>query len=647
MCGITGFYSTQKLREHKRFHAIAKAMSDVLTLRGPDSAGIWQGKDLPIVLAHRRLAIVDLSAEGHQPMESSSGRYVLTYNGEIYNFLALRKALEQSGIVFRGRSDTEVILAGVEVWGLNLTLQKMHGMFALALWDRKEKQLHLIRDRLGKKPLYVGWAGKMLVFGSELKALAAHPDFKADINRDSLALYLRYGYVPAPHCIYKNIWQLPAGFRLALDVSALRPGENLEARMEPYWHHLRVLEEARAKATPRTEGQILKEFEALLSLCVKERMISDVPLGAFLSGGIDSSLIVALMQKESPTSVKTYSIGFDEAGFDEAGFAKKIAAHLGTDHHELYLRPEDARDVIPELPQIYDEPFADISQIPTYLVSKFARRDVTVALSGDGGDEMLGGYNRHIVTPAIIRKMKLLPLPVRKLMAKLIKSVPIKTLDLANFDQLKRGEHLHKIAEILPLSSQQEIYRALVSQWQSPLELLARDRAQEPQTLLERAEWKPSGLSFAEEMMYDDALTYLPGDILTKVDRASMAVSLEARAPLLDARLYEYVWSLPEHVKIRNGQGKWLLREVLKRHVPAALFERPKQGFSIPVSDWLRGPLREWADELLRSERLVQEGFLNAPLVHKAWEDHQKGAGNYGTRLWTILMFQTWLERWG
>ncbi len=646
MCGITGFYQFKSKRGRETLAAIGENMAATMIHRGPDSGSLWQDPVVPLLLAHRRLAIIDLSAEGAQPMISPSERYVITFNGEIYNFLSLRKELESHGVHFRGHSDTEVILAGIDHWGLNLTLQKMNGMFAFALWDRRQKTLHFGRDRLGKKPLYIGWAGDALVFSSELKALRAHPDFNPAINRDTLALFMRYGYVPAPHCIYEHVWSLPPGFRMTLDFEQTKPGVNLKPLMESYWHHLRVLEECHNRIINKPDKEITDEFEALLSSCVSDRMVSDVPLGAFLSGGIDSSAIVALMQKQARQPVKTYSIGFKEAGFNEAEHAKKIAAHLGTDHHEIMLGANEAGGLVPYLGGMYDEPFADISAIPTFLVSQFARRDVTVALSGDGGDEMLGGYNRHFTAPKIWKRVKLMPMPLRHILHGGITALPTETWDKILRPLLgpQGGERIHKAASIMGLKTPEEVYRRLISRWDDPESILVDGI--EPETFLTQPEWQPSHLTFSERMMYGDALSYLPGDVLTKVDRASMATSLEVRAPLLDRRIYEYVWRLPEHIKIRGSKGKWLLREVLARHVPRDMFERPKQGFTMPAGEWLRGPLREWAEELLNERRLREEGYLEPTIIRKTWQEHLQGRGQHTEKLWTALMFQSWHERW-
>ncbi|GJL85855.1 MAG: asparagine synthetase B [Micavibrio sp.] len=644
MCGITGIYSAKDSQDRQALDRLSSAMTATLSHRGPDGTGTWQDPDLPLVFGHHRLAVLDLSELGHQPMESESGRYVICYNGEVFRYLEIRKELEKSHVTFRGRSDTEVILAAIDHWGLNLALQKIEGMFAFALWDRKDKQLHLVRDRLGKKPLYVGWAGQSLVFTSELKALHTHPDFKPVVNRKALTAFMRYGYTPAPLCIYEGVWSLPAGFRMSICADLISPGSDLENFMESYWHHLRALEEQQQKYVKKSDEETINEFEKLLTTCTKDRMISDVPLGAFLSGGVDSSSVVALMQKISSNPVKTYSIGFEEQGYDEAGHAKKIAAHLGTDHHEHYLSAKDALDVIPKLPDIYDEPFADISQIPTYLISKYARENVTVALSGDGGDEMLGGYNRHFIGPKLWHSMRFMPQPVRRMLASIIGGTSIEKWNSLAPSKPQFGERMHKVGSILGMNTQEDIYQKLISQWDAPADLVIG--GSEPLTPLTDPEWQPEDMSFAARMMYWDALSYLSNDILVKVDRASMATSLEIRAPLLDRRIYDYVWTLPENMKIRNGQGKWLLKQVLHRHVPKELFERPKQGFSVPIDSWLRGELRDWAENLLDEKRLDEEGYLNTKIIRDIWEHYLDGHGNHAGQLWTVLMFQAWKERW-
>ena len=622
---------------------MAQTMTDCITHRGPDSAGIWQDPDLPLVLGHRRLAILDLSEEGHQPMTSAGERYMIAYNGECYNHLELRQALEEAGVKFKGRSDTETILAAIEHWGFGQTLQKLNGMFAFALWDRKDRVLHFARDRLGKKPLYIGWAGKTLVFGSELKAIHAHPDFTPEINPEGLGIYMRFGYLIAPHCIYKNIWQLPAGHHLSLDLQTLKPNAQLPDQMQPYWDHIQIMNAARANRIDKPESEVVDALEALLSDCVKSRMISDVPLGAFLSGGIDSSAVVALMQKTSSQPVKTYSIGFEEAGFNEAEHAKEIANYLGTDHHEHYLSAQDSLDIVPSLATMYDEPFADASAIPTYLVSKFAREDVTVALSGDGGDEMFGGYNRHVMAPKIWAKMRLLPRPLRKVLAASIRTVPQdRWCNILPKTRPHMGRSMHKLAEVIEQKSPPGIYDSLVTHFQTPP---LANPAEMP-ALYHESDDGIESLSFAEKMMIWDALQYLPYDIMTKVDRASMAVSLEARAPLLDYRVFEYAWRLPIEMKIHDGKGKHILREVLARHVPRELFERPKQGFSVPIGEWLKGPLREWAEDLLEPQNMRNVPVLDTRAVYTMWQAHKAGRADYPMQLWTILMFQAWQRAW-
>lgn len=648
MCGFTGFLSRNSSLSRFERHDIGTAMADAMLSRGPDAGDVWQDPDVPCVLGHRRLAIIDLSAEGAQPMESASGRYVITFNGEVYNFLELRASLEEQGVQFRGRSDTEIMLAAIEQWGLNLALQKFGGMFAFALWDRKERVIHFARDRMGKKPLYLGWAGKTLVFGSELKALRAHPDFKAVLNTDALPLYFRGGYVPAPYSVYQNVWSLKPAHRLTLPLDALDGGADLAALMQPYWSHLEAMQQAKTHMNHDLSDQDqIEAFDTLLGACVEERMMSDVPLGAFLSGGIDSSCVVALMQKQADRPVRTYTIGFDEAGFNEAVYARKVAAHLGTDHHEMHISAQDALQVIPKLSTMYDEPFADISAIPTYLVCQFARQDVTVALSGDGGDEMLGGYNRHVMGPRIRRRTAPMPSILRHRASDMITAMPVNLLNKLMPMLPQAGVRLHKMADMLKLDGEGDIYRALTSRWQDPYGLVsgAKER-NEPQMALDDPYLHLDGLSFAEKMMFWDTQSYLPDDILVKVDRASMAVSLEARAPLLDKKIFDHVWSLPEDMKIRNGKGKWLLREVLARYVPRELFERPKQGFAMPVGEWLRGDLRDWAESLLDAQSIEADGLLNAAEIHKVWSEHKAGRGNHAERLWAVLMFQSWKEKW-
>lgn len=641
MCGITGFYATNNERSRTELHVIGKAMTDALIHRGPDSGDLWQDPDCSLVLGHRRLAILDLSKHGAQPMSSASGRYVIVFNGEIYNHLSLRKDLEAKGAVFHGHSDTETLLAAVEIWGLNRTLQKINGMFAFALWDRKNRVIDFARDRFGKKPLYLGWAGKHLVFASEVKAFHMHPEFDAQIDKKSTALYMRYSCVPAPFSIFKNVWQLAPGCRMTFDMNSVEAGADLRSLMQPYWSARDILRDAKNHPNSKSEGEIVEEFEELLTQSVKDRMISDVALGAFLSGGIDSSCIVALMQKISPRPVHTYTIGFDDAAYDEAGYAAKIALHLGTHHHEHTCTPQDALDVIPKLPHMYDEPFADQSAIPTFLVSEFARRDVTVALSGDGGDEMLGGYSRHVSGPKIWSLMRPLPQFMRSILTKGITSFSPEQWQNLRKNKPLFGKHMHKAAAMLSLETREDIYTRLTSTWDE-LPTLSHNDAKLDDDVLPSV----AGLGFAEDIMLWDTMTYLPNDILTKVDRASMAVSLEARAPLLDPRIYNFVWRLPMKYKIRDGKGKWLLRQVLGKHVPRELFERPKQGFNVPVGEWMRSSLREWAEDLLDAQHIKEQGLLDADHVRRIWQEHLNGHGNHAEGLWGVLMFQAWHKHW-
>lgn len=645
MCGIAGFYSTVP-GDRREFHAIGGYMQNAVAHRGPDDFGIWQDPDLPLVMAQRRLSIIDLSADGHQPMASHTGRYVVVYNGEIYNYLELRAELEAKGHIFKGRSDTEVMITAFEHWGVNQALQKIGGMFATVLWDREKRQLHFIRDRFGKKPMYVGWGRKSLIFASELKAFHAHPDFEAVVNREALTLYMRYGYVCAPYSIFKGVWQVLPGARLTIDLDGLKPGGDLGAMMEPYWYLPRIVEERRAHPNRHSEQDIILEFESMLKKAVAQRMIADVPLGAFLSGGIDSSTIVALMQAQSAEPVKTFSIGFEEAGYDESKHAAAVAAHLGTDHREFMVTAQQALDVVPKLPDIYDEPFADSSQIPTYLVSKLARDHVTVVLTGDGGDEILGGYQRHTHVPQMWSKIGWLPAPLRGLAGDMLRKIPMETYDRMMPNHPQFGRRMHRLALLAGKRTPAEVYSSLVDAWDNPEDVVLGGRM--PMIPLNDPAWQPRGLSFTESMIYGDTLSYRPNDLMVKADRATMAVALEARAPLMDHLLCEYSWSLPMHMKIRGLTGKWLLRQVLKKHVPTAMFERPKMGFGIPVNEWLRGPLREWGGDILSPAKIRAQGWLDADIVTKAWNDHQAGVTAHGnaTHLWSVLMFQAWYDRW-
>lgn len=628
MCGLTGFLtgSCDRLSDVDARGALRR-MATAIVSRGPDSDGYWLDIKSGIGLAHRRLAIVDLSESGAQPMQSVSGRYVLAFNGEIYNHLSLRKALEHEGLIstsWRGHSDTETLLACFDAWGFETTLQRAVGMFAVAVWDRSECKLTLARDRMGEKPLYWGWQGETLLFCSELKALKAYPSFEAKINRDALALLLRYSYIPAPHSIYQGIYKLPAGQYVTIPVGATSD----EVQPRAYWRFIDAVERGLAQPFSGQDIDAIQALEHQLSNSIAEQMLADVPLGAFLSGGVDSSTIVALMQKQSSKGVRTFAIGFNEPGYNEAEYAKEVALHLGTDHTELYVGAGEALDVIPKLPLIYCEPFADSSQIPTYLVSQMARQHVTVALSGDAGDELFGGYNPYQFAPKIWKQLAHVPLPVRKALRHGLTGVPMPS-------------KLAKLREVMAAATPQDFYRCLLSHWLEPEQVVVG--AREPASWMNASDFWPKVDSFEHWMMALDAQTYMPDDILVKVDRAAMANSLETRVPMLDHRVVELAWSLPLHMKIRNGQGKWILRQVLYRHVPRELIERPKKGFSIPLGQWLRGPLRDWAEALLDSNRLQNEGFLNPLPIQKVWQDHLQGRRDHSIRLWSVLMFLAWL----
>jgi asparagine synthase (glutamine-hydrolysing) len=646
MCGITGFWDISKQFSGEHLDETIQKMSKTLLHRGPDDGGIWTDVEVGVALGHRRLSIVDLSPLGHQPMMSANGRYMVVFNGEIYNFLELRRELTQLGHNFRGHSDTEIMLAGFSEWGLDQAIRRFNGMFAFALWDRQKRILHLGRDRLGEKPLYYGWQGSTFLFTSELKALKAHPNFRAEINRDALTQFFRYSYLPAPYSIYQGIYKLPPGTLLSWN--------GIDAHPDPvtYWSAREVAELGIAEPFMGSESEAVIQLEALLREAVGLRMVADVPLGAFLSGGIDSSTIVALMQAQSSQPVKTFTIGFNEEAYNEAKHAKAVAKHLGTDHTELYVNPKEALEVIPKLPFLYDEPFSDVSQIPTFLVSQLAKQQVTVSLSGDGGDELFAGYNRYLFGRKIWQAIGWIPTTVRKNSARALTSVSpqnwnrgfanVNALLPSRIKQPEFGNKLHTFSEIMALPNPTAIYTKLVSHWEDPKALVIDGL--EPPTILSNSQNWPHLLDFTQCMMYFDTVTYLPDDILVKVDRASMGVSLEGRIPFLDHRLVEFAWRLPLSMKIRNGQGKWLLRQVLYKYVPPTLVERPKVGFGVPINSWLRGPLRDWAEELLNENRLKNEGFFNPKPIREKWEEHLSGAASWEYRLWDVLMFQAWLE---
>lgn len=646
MCGFAGVVARSHPLPREAAEIVA-GMAATLVHRGPDAAGSWADPASGVAFGFRRLAILDLSPAGHQPMHSHDGRFTVVFNGEIYNHRDLRRELEGRGRFFRGTSDTEVVLEAACEWGPEEAIQRLWGMFALALWDAEARRLLLARDRLGKKPLYVAETGAGLLFASELKAIRAHPAFDPALDREAIASYVRYGYVPAPQCVYRHARKLRPGWLAIVDAD----GTIWE---RPYWTLGEAAARGIADALPLDVEEAASELDRLLRDAVARRMIADVPLGALLSGGIDSSAVVALMQVQSSRPMRTFTVGFAERAFDEADAARAVAAHLGTDHIELRVTPEEARAVVPRLPDIYDEPFADASQIPTFLIAAVARRHVTVCLSGDGGDEVFGGYVRHVWADRLWHRLSPWPAGVRRLAGMLLAAIPPGLADRAYraaepllpgaWRQRHPADKLRKLADLTGARSPDDVYLGLVSAWPAPDRLVPGARGLLPS---ERAPW-PSGVSLSgvERMMFLDQATYLPDDILVKVDRASMAVSLEVRAPLLDHRIVEWAWRLPRSLRVDRGVGKRLLRRVLARYVPPALTERPKTGFGVPVGEWLRGPLRDWAESLLDPRALAADGLIHPQPVRQAWEAHLRGRQDHAARLWIVLVLQAWRERW-
>lgn len=645
MCGIAGFWSLPG--DQREMLVLAREMTDTLQHRGPDDEGQWADASSGIALGQRRLSILDLSPMGHQPMCSEGGRYWIVFNGEVYNYSEMRKELP--GVAWRGHSDTEVMLAAIERWGLERAVQRFVGMFAFALWDSRERLLHLVRDRIGIKPLYYSFVSDAVLFGSELKALRCHPEFIGEIDRDSLALFLRHNYVPQPYSIYRDTHKLTPG-----TILTLRSPLDRDSQSRPYWCMREVAEAGQADPFTGTPAEAIEQLKSLLTESVRLRMIADVPVGAFLSGGIDSTTVVALMQAQTAQPVKTFSIGFLNPEYDEAPYAAQIARHLGTDHTELYARPEEVLELIPSLPYYYDEPFSDSSQIPMMLVSLLARKQVTVSMSGDGGDELFAGYPRYMLGQTLAQLLKI-PEDVRRFGARVIgqgvalwpeRWLPSTTTSGSRpLRDLLSRRRLDKLRLALQCETVEQLYLPVMSHAAAPTEVVLASR--EPlTTLTDRSRWLPSNSS-VHQMMYLDLLTYLPDDILTKVDRASMSVALEARVPLLDHRVVEFSWRLPLSLKLRHGVSKWILKQIAYSFVPQKLLQQRKHGFAVPLGAWLRGPLRDWAEDLIDETDVRNQGFLNAPMIRSLWKNHLDGTAHNPAALWDVISFQSWLRSQG
>lgn len=637
MCGLAGILQSQARLQEAELTALAGAMGDALAHRGPDDRGVWVDAAAGVALAHRRLSILDLSPLGHQPMRSSDGRYWLAYNGEIYNFAALRAELEPLGHRFGGHSDTEVLLAAVVQWGLEATLRRCNGMFAIALWDRREQRLSLARDRVGKKPLYYGWAGDALVFGSELKALWRHPAFDNGIDRDALTLLLRLDYIPAPHCIHERAFKLMPGRVLHLDAAAVAAGAAAHRPAQAqvaYWDARERMAACLAAPFAGSEAEAADALDGQLRQAVALRMVADVPVGVFLSGGTDSALVASLMQAQSAAPVHSFSIGFEDSDHDEAPLAREVATHLGCDHTELYVSGADALAVVPELPAMFDEPFADASQVPTALVARLARRGVTVALSGDGGDELFFGYTRYQRALRNWRALQRVPAPLRRWLGRHARAQ----------GEASRAGGLAALLAEAGATGVGDVYRNRISRWRDPAAVVRG--AHEPATFYSLPDPLQGRGGAADAMMLADFTTYLADDLLCKVDRTSMAASLEARAPLLDWQVAEFAWSLPLDMKLRDGITKYLPKQVLRRYLPDAMVFRGKRGFGAPVTQWLRGDLRDWAGDLLDPRRLRQDGVLEEAAVSALWQRFGQGERKWHTHLWNVLMFQAWQAHW-
>lgn len=642
MCGITGFIATRSLD----YTSLLDTMVSKMNHRGPDSNGIWFDENLKIGLGHARLSIVDLSQAGHQPMKSNSGRYLIVFNGEIYNHLILRKFLNENyHINWKGTSDTETILAGIENWGLEKTIENCIGMFAIAVLDTEEETLTLIRDRMGEKPLYYGWVNESFVFASELNPIKSFPLFNNQINRNAIALFLQHAAIPEPYSIYENIYKLESGSSIKIDI------KSGSIEKEQYWSTQLKANEAASSTTNLSPENAVKQLEELLTDAVGLQMTADVPLGAFLSGGVDSSAIVALLQAQSETKINTFSIGFEQKEYNEAEYAKKVAKHIGTNHYETYISAKDVLEIVPQIPIIYSEPFSESSQIPTYLVSKIAKQKVTVSLSGDAGDELFCGYSRYQLANKSWNKISNVPLPLRNVLASGIQSLPhrfLKTVLLPlNGKKDKNGiainvvDKLLKASDLLKFKNRKEFYNKgfMTHNLNANNWVLNSEKTE---TLFENNNIEIE--NYFAEMMATDLVTYLPNNNLAKVDRAAMANSLETRVPFLDHRIVEFALSLPMEYKIRNGVDKWVLREVLYKYVPKSLIERPKMGFAVPLAFWLRGPLKDWCENLLNQKRLDEEGFFNSKIIRTKWQEHLSGKRNWENQLWDVIVFQSWLD---
>jgi asparagine synthase (glutamine-hydrolysing) len=647
MCGIAGVLDPAASTSADRLGALASVMAASLEHRGPDDRGLWVDAEAGVAFGHRRLAVIDLGPGGAQPMISAGGRWVIAYNGEIYNHRQLRHRLERAGTSFRGDSDTEVLVAAVERWGVGRALDASEGMFAAALWDRRKRELHLLRDRFGEKPLYYGWVGAVFAFGSELKAVCALPGFGAELDRRAVARYLRHNCIPAPDTIWRGVRKLLPGHLVTL-THAPNPGVLPEQRC--YWSAADAVTEAREHPFLGSDSEMTDQLEDVLSDAVAARMVADVPVGAFLSGGIDSSTIVALMQLHATRPVRTFTVGFADRAFDESPEAAAVAAHLGTDHTAVHIGDAEAVEVIARLPDIWDEPFSDVSQIPTYLVSRVARREVTVSLSGDGGDELFAGYNRHAWLDRVWGRAAVMPAGTRRIASSALGRIPPALVDQAarilpvGWQVRNPSTKVAKLARVLAASDPEDAYRALTTHWDDAPSMVIGADPRVPPGDRHRSPVSDGGIT--EQMLWFDLVGYLPDDILVKLDRAAMAVSLETRVPFLDRRVLDLAWSLPLQAKLRGGRTKWLLRQVLERHVPAKLVERPKMGFGLPIGPWLRADLAPWAEHLLDEQRLRTQGLLDPLPVRRAWDLHRSGRRDVGYELWDVLVLQSWIDRW-